>query len=382
MALLGSVNTTATGSFGRVNLNKSGISTITGSYLNMDELLVGKALKVGTTEYAAATSAADGAQGSQGGAGPTGAQGAQGGSPGGGTGPTGHAGAQGAQGGGGSGGPTGPTGATGATGAQGSQGGGGPTGPTGATGAQGGQGGSPGGHTGATGAQGSQGGQGSPGGAGPQGASGATGATGSQGSQGSLDSGGTWTVSKILSGFSGAPGTAAAFHAAYPGGGQTSYLWQATFGSALVLNVQGTHGGNAILEMADSGTTTRFRWNANGTVSGGVSTSDRRLKTNVTSITGSMTPLIVSMSQYTKRFSFVNPMGEHQINTGYIAQDITSGSVEMNELVQSMVPKEDMNFGDFYSFDYDGMRAVNTKVVAELWARAKALNTRITVLEG
>ena len=55
--------------------------------------------------------------------------------------------------------------------------------------------------------------------------------------------------------------------------------------------------------------------------------SDRRLKTNITSITGSMTPLIVSMSQYTKRFSFVNPVGEHQINTGYIAQDITSGSV-------------------------------------------------------
>jgi hypothetical protein len=197
-----------------------------------------------------------------------------------------------------------------------------------------------------------------------------------------LSSGGTWTVGKILSGFSGAPGTASSFHAAYPASGQTSYMWMATFGSALVLQLTGTHGGNAILEMADSGTTTRFRWNANGTVSGGVSTSDRRLKTNITSITGSMTPLIVSMSQHTKRFSFVNPMGEHQINTGYIAQDITSGSVEMNELVQSMVPKEDMNFGDFYSFDYDGMRAVNTKVVAELWARAKALNTRITVLEG
>ena len=105
MALLGSVNTTATGSFGRVNLNSSGISTITGSYLNMDELLVGKTLKVGTTEYAAATSAAAGAQGSQGGqggpggdgqAGATGAQGSQGGQGGpGGAGPTGATGAQG-----------------------------------------------------------------------------------------------------------------------------------------------------------------------------------------------------------------------------------------------------------------------------------------------
>ncbi len=188
----------------------------------------------GATGIAGAT----GPQGIQGATGPTGATGIAGATgsiglqgPTGATGATGAQGATGATGVIGATGPQGLVGSTGATGAQGIQGIAGPTGATGITGPVGPQGlTGPIGATGPTGAQGIQGVTGSTGATGIAGATGPTGATGVAGATGP-------TGAQGIQGATGATGAT---------GGVVNADWNATSGTAQILNKPTTLSGYGI----------------------------------------------------------------------------------------------------------------------------------------